>query len=786
MALGENVGIENGVEEKKSKVAPKVAKDVKGDSEALKQAIDLGWAFIEFKPDGTIIEANDNFLKVLGYSKNQEVAGKHHRIFCDKAYIKSDEYKIFWNELGEGKVQSGEFKRISKNNEEVWIQASYTPVKDNKGNVIRVIKIAADITESVKIKKEMATQQEAMAAQEEELRQNMEEMQTTQEKMERVMVQSNAVKAAVDNGWASIEFETDGTIITANPNFVKTLGYTQEKELIGQHHRIFCDPDYVKSSDYVKFWKDLANGITQSGEFKRIRKDGNEVWINASYSPVMNEEGVVFKVIKIAGDISDMVEARNQALAIGSAVDIGWASIEFKPDGTIIGVNDNFVSALSYQNAKELIGNHHRMFCENEYANSQEYKKFWNDLANGQIQSGEFKRISKNGDDVWIQATYAPIKNENGEVYKVIKIAADISKVKLPILKVSEIIGKIAQGDLTERFDHISEGYVQEMGDALNVALENLNALLGNIEQNSNLLGASSEQMLTKSEQMQGTTQEVASAIGQMAEGVQQQAEQIDESSKLLEMVRDNSNEVASKSDNINKAAEDGQQSAKDGLETVNQVVKSMTEIKESANITSESIMVLTERSEEIARTLKVITDIAAQTNLLALNAAIEAARAGDAGRGFAVVAEEIRKLAEDSRTSAGDIEKVITAVGKDIDSAGKAISTMDKSVKVGNEASENVESVFRKINESTEQTLELSKEVLSAVESQRSDIDNTVKNIEKVVVVSEETAAGTEEIATSSKDLSGGMDEFASTSKSLAEIATQLQQGVSKFSLRK
>jgi methyl-accepting chemotaxis protein len=471
---------------------------------------------------------------------------------------------------------------------------------------------------------------------------------------------------------------------------------------------------------------------------------------------------------------------------VQAAVDAGWASIEFEPNGTILNANDNWVKATGYSNKSEIIGQHHRVFCSNEYAQSSDYKKFWQDLANGQVQSGEFLRQLRNGSDLWIQASYTPVKDAEGNVMKVIKIATDISNVKMPVMEVSEIISLMAQGDLTRNFSIPAEGYVKEMGDALNVALDNLNSLLGNIEENSNLLGASSEQMLTKSDQMQGTTQEVASAIGQMAEGVQQQAEQIDESSKLLDGVRTASIEVTDKSQEINKAAEASQSSVGVGLDTVKKVVASMTEIQESAATTSESISVLTERSEEIARTLNVITDIAAQTNLLALNAAIEAARAGDAGRGFAVVAEEIRKLAEDSRTSAGDIEKVISAVGKDIASAGKAISTMDSSVKVGNEASNDAEKVFNEISISTDQTLKLSIDVLASADEQKTNIDDTVKNIEKIVVVAEETAAGTEEIATSSKDLNNGMDEFNSTSKSLASIAVQLQEGVSKFALKK
>jgi methyl-accepting chemotaxis protein len=601
-----------------------------------------------------------------------------------------------------------------------------------------------------------------------------------------VTAEDQDYKQAVNSGWASIEFEPDGTILSANDNFVSAMEYASAKELIGDHHSMLCEGAYTQTQDYKNFWKKLANGEAHSGEFKRISKLGNDVWINASYTPVRDNSGEVYKIIKIATNITDMVAARLAGEHVQSAVDAGWASIEFEPNGTILTANENWIKTTGYSSESEIVGQHHRIFCSNEYGQSSAYKKFWEDLANGHIQSGEFLRQLKNGDDLWIQASYNPVKDASGKVIKVIKIAANISNIKMPVMEVSEIISQMAQGDLTRSFNVPSEGYVKEMGDALNVALDNLNALLGNIEENSNLLGASSEQMLTKSDQMQGTTQEVASAIGQMAEGIQQQAEQIDESSKLLDGVRAAAIEVTDKSQQINDAAEASQNSVGVGLDTVQKVVASMSEIQESAATTSASITVLTERSEEIARTLNVITDIAAQTNLLALNAAIEAARAGDAGRGFAVVAEEIRKLAEDSRKSAGDIEKVISAVGKDISSAGKAISTMDSSVKVGNQASNDAERVFNEISVSTQQTLKFSVDVLASADEQKSNIEDTVKNIEKIVVVSEETAAGTEEIATSSKDLNNGMDEFNATSKSLASIAVQLQKGVSKFILKK
>ncbi|MEO9965062.1 MAG: methyl-accepting chemotaxis protein [Reichenbachiella sp.] len=613
--------------------------------------------------------------------------------------------------------------------------------------------------------------------------QSVSDLNQTIKELEAALNDANQIRSAVDTGWASIEFQPDGIILDTNENWEKTLGY-EKTDMVGQHHRMFCDDEYASSAEYKKFWKDLAKGVVQSGEFQRLKNGGEEFWINASYTPIIDDKGKVSKVIKIATDITQMVSDRVQGEAIKAAVDAGWASIEFEPDGTILDVNENWINTLGYDKS-EMVGQHHRIFCDKAYASSAEYKQFWKDLANGKVKSGEFQRFKNGGEELWINASYAPVKDAEGQVFKVVKIAADITDIKVPILRVKDIITNMAEGDLTHRFDLQSEGYVGEMGDALNVALDNMNNLLGDINESSTLIATSSEQMLTKSDQMQGTTQEVASAIGQMAEGVQDQARQIDDSSKLIDEVRTSAEKMGEQSQTINDAAKKGQVNAKKGLDTVKKVVDSMSQIQDAANVTSESIEVLTERSEEIARTLNVITDIAGQTNLLALNAAIEAARAGDAGRGFAVVAEEIRKLAEDSRTSAGDIEKVIKAVEKDISQAGKAIDEMGNSVKAGNGASKEAETVFIEIDESIIETLGLSEEVLKATEVQKMSMDETVKNIEKIVTVSEETSSGTEEIATSSKDLSDGMNEFNSSSKGLADIANQLQEGVSKFKLR-
>lgn len=710
--------------------------DMKGQLDAINQA----FAFIEFDTQGGIIKANDIFLDAMGYSL-KEIEGKHHSMFVDAAYARSNEYKKFWNDLRAGESQSGEFARINKNGEVVWLLASYTPVADDRGKVVKVIKLATNITASKVLNADFSGQIDA-----------------------------------IGKSQAIISFNMDGTIISANQNFLNPMGYTLQ-EVQGKHHRIFVDPEYARSAAYAEFWAKLNRGEFVAEEFKRIGKGGKEVWIQASYNPIFDLSGKPFKVVKFATDVTEQklknADYEGQLKAIGKSN----AVIEFNMDGTIITANDNFLSALGGYSLSEVNGKHHRMFVDSTYARSAEYTDFWKKLNNGEFFVGTYTRIDKRGKEVYIQASYNPILDLNGRPFKVVKYALDMTEV-------IRAIKGMAAGDLSNRCDESVDngGLTAE----INKALENLNSVLGQINQGSDVVAKSSNLLQKKVEDMKRNTTEVATAIAQMAKGAQDQAQKTDESSKLANHVMASANDMEKKANVINKAAERGLESSNQGMKTVKVLVENMTEIKESASQTSQSIEVLTKRTEEIGRTLKVITDIASQTNLLALNAAIEAARAGDAGRGFAVVAEEIRKLAEDSRKSAVEIEKIIGDVQKDTNAAGKAIVTMEASVKEGNKSSIEAEKIFQEISKSTEETFGASKEIQLATISQKESIGSVVKNIEQIVVVSEETAAGTQQVASSSQQMNGGMLEISKAGDELSAVAAELQAGVTQFKLKK
>ena len=237
-----------------------------------------------------------------------------------------------------------------------------------------------------------------------------------------------AILNAINKSQGTIEFNMDGTVITSNDNFLNILGYSL-KEVKGKHHRMFCEESYANSPDYKEFWAKLNRGEFDSGEYKRIGKNGREAYIRATYNPIFDLNGKPVKVLKIATDMTEQKLINAEFEGKINAIDKSQGTIEFNMDGTVITSNDNFLNILGYS-LKEVKGKHHRMFCEESYANSPDYKEFWAKLNRGEFDSGEYKRIGKNGREAYIRATYNPIFDLNGKPVKVLKIATDVTEQK--------------------------------------------------------------------------------------------------------------------------------------------------------------------------------------------------------------------------------------------------------------------------------------------------------------------------------------------------------------------
>jgi methyl-accepting chemotaxis protein len=385
-----------------------------GDLLAIYEALDRVQAIIEFDLDGTIVAANENFLRIFGYTLD-DVVGKHHRMFCEATYVDSPEYADLWQKLGRGEFLAAEFKRLGNGGREIWLRASYNPVLDKDGEPIRVVKFATDVTAT---------------------------------KLQTAEFQGKV--SAIDRAQAVIEFELDGTVITANENFLRTFEYGLD-EVVGKHHRIFCDPSYAASSEYGEFWKKLGRGEYESAEFKRIAKSGREIWLQASYNPIFDSDGRPFKVVKFATDVTAAKLQKAEYEGKVQAIDRVQAVIEFELDGKVITANENFLKIFGYS-VDEIRGKHHRMFCDPGYVESPDYTRFWQKLGRGEYESGEFKRLSKDGAEIWLQASYNPIFDADGRPLKIVKFASDISlevqKRSLALLEMSTPVTKIWDGVL--------------------------------------------------------------------------------------------------------------------------------------------------------------------------------------------------------------------------------------------------------------------------------------------------------------------------------------------------
>jgi methyl-accepting chemotaxis protein len=398
------------------------------DALAQAAAISESQAVIEFNMDGTIITANENFLKALGYTL-PEIRGKHHGMFVEPSERDSAAYREFWTKLNRGEYQAAEYKRIGKGGKEVWIEASYNPVRDANGKPFKVVKFATDITE----------------------------------KKIRSMEYAGKIDAIL-RAQAVIEFNMDGTIITANENFLKTMGYTLA-EIQGKHHSMFAEPAMRDSAEYREFWAKLNRGEYAAAEYKRIGKGGKEIWILASYNPILDERKKPFKVVKFATDVTEQklstANLAGQIAAIGKA----QAVIEFNMDGTIITANANFLGAMGYA-LEEIRGRHHSMFVEPAERDSAEYREFWAKLNRGEYQAAEYKRVGKGGKEIWIQASYNPILDLNNKPYKVVKYATDVTRqvlVRMGNERVRSMMESVASGaeELNASVREISEAMVK-------------------------------------------------------------------------------------------------------------------------------------------------------------------------------------------------------------------------------------------------------------------------------------------------------------------------------------
>jgi len=445
---------------------------------------------------------------------------------------------------------------------------------------------------------------------------------------------------ALDQSLAIIEFSPDGTILSANENFCRTLGYTPG-ELVGKHHRVFVDPAYAQGEEYRAFWRKLSSGAADTGVHKRLRRDGTSAYIQSTYMPVKDASGRFVSVMNV---VVDLTEARVKAMedeARLAALSRVQGVAEFKPNGEIINANDNFLKMMGYR-LDEIVGKNHRMFVDPDHAASETYLSSWAQLNAGEPVVNSFHSVGAGGKKIWMQASYNPVFDVNGKVCKVIKFATDITDLQM----LGEGLARLSNGDLRERLQRPFASTFDKLRTDFNGAADNLNSVLRGISDATGVVGASAEEIAAAAQDLSSRTESQAASLEETAAAL----------TEVTQTVQNTTNNALLANQVVGEAKGDAERS---GV-VVGRAVEAMGRIEHS--------------SQEIGNIIGVIDEIAFQTNLLALNAGVEAARAGEAGRGFAVVASEVRALAQRSAEAAKQIKGLVSSSGSDVAAGVKLV----------------------------------------------------------------------------------------------------------------
>ena len=681
-------------------------KEIEIDREEKLNAINNTQAVVEFSPDGRIQKANDNFLNTMGYEANQ-VVGQHHTMFVSKEDAASEQYQHFWKELARGHAQEGLFKRFDSEGRVVFIQGTYTPIRNVNGIVYKVVKFCTDVTTNEQLK-----------------------------------ARADTLYSAINSNNCVWEVNLDRQIIRVNSKFAETLGY-QIAELEGVEEATLMNTAVIESNQYQDDWRTLRLGKVINREIRRVDKQGQEVWFKATFQPLLDSSAHVESVLILGQDITHEKQLFLEIEGKMNAIERSDAVIEFTPDGHVLRANDNFLSTLKYE-FSEIEGQHHRMFVPKEIAESQEYLNFWRELGRGEYYSGEFKRITKTGEEIWIHGTYNPVFDLNGKIKKVVKFAKDITQHKLLSAEHEAKVASIDKSLATIEFDlegnvlYANYNFLSAMGYTLKeiqghhhsifcsgeyVRSEEYRSFWLNLSEGKPIsgrfhrLGKFNRDVWIQASynpiyDLNGNVCKIIKIAYDITQEMELQNLIIDETKNMSTSVTNVFNTLESSAKQLKEAAiasHNTQNSAEHGEKLINDIGHSWGEVKGAY--------------ESISEIVTHIREIASQTNLLAFNAAVEASRAGAHGVGFSVVASEVRRLAEESSQAAEQIYGLV----KDIKS----------NIQQGSQISEEASSAFQTIVWNVTETRKLIDAFESSQATQHnitSDVHSTLQQLACVV----------------------------------------------------
>ena len=676
-----------------SRNASRATKTSEGADAAQKKltALDRSQAVIEFDIDGKVVAANENFLQLMGY-RLEDIQGRHHSLFLDDVQKEGSGYRSFWDNLRRGEFQSGEFKRVNRDGDEVWLQASYNPILDGTGAPVKVVKFASDITAS----------------------------------------KSKSTEATFKSAAFS---DSSVAMMTVDRDFIVTYVNEATKRLLRENVDVFrtlwpsFDPDNIIGTCIDQFHKKPGHQRQMLADPSRLPLQ-TEITIG-DFKFALNVSAVFDENRAYAGNVlewADVTQARKNSGML-DALDRSQAVIEFDLNGTIVDANENFLAVMGYS-LGEIKGKHHSMFATDEFKSSADYATFWDALRRGDYRSDEFQQVGKGGKEVWIQASYNPILDGNGKPFKVVKFASDITEIviqrrrdeaerkersealDLVVDNLASGMKSLASGDLTSRINVEFTSEFEQLRRDFNETVDQLHQVMTTI--------------ISTAEGITSGASEISKSADDLSRRTEDQAGTLEQTAAALDQITATVSQTSSGANEANAVAAETRTGAQQSGEVVREAVDAMGQIENSSN--------------QISQIIGVIDDIAFQTNLLALNAGVEAARAGDAGRGFAVVAQEVRALAQRSSDAAKEIKGLIST-------SSQHVST---GVDLVNRAGESLEEIVGRV----ENVSNLVSEIAASAKEQSASLSEVNTAVNKMDKVTQQNAAMVEESTAASHSL--------------------------------